>query len=152
LDVNMTNTAIDSLNEREIPVAVHYDIDFKLNDNIVYFNPVAPSDIEKENPFKAAQRAYPVEMPYCSNKTYVFNMDVPAGYKVDELPKSTRVALNVDQGSFEYLVQQNNDHIQILIRLKLNKANFEPADYETLRNFFAFIVEKESEQIVFKKL
>jgi hypothetical protein len=34
----------------------------------------------------------------------------------------------------------------------LNKATFDPEDYETLRNFFAFVVEKEGEQIVFKKV
>ena len=105
----------------------------------------------KENPFKSAERSYPVEMPYCIDETYVLNMEIPEGYKVDELPKSARVSLNGNEGMFEYLIQQNNDVIQMRCRTKLNKANFEPEDYETLRNFFSFIVEKESEQIVFKK-
>ena len=79
-------------------------------------------------------------------------MQVPTGYKVDELPKSARVALNNNEGMFQYLIQQTDDHIQLMCKLKLNKATFGPDDYETLRNFFAFVVEKESEQIVFKKL
>jgi len=33
----------------------------------------------------------------------------------------------------------------------LKKANFVPEDYDTLRDFFAYIVKKQSEQIVFKK-
>ena len=47
-----------------------------------------------------------------------------------------------------------SDHyaIQLRTRLKLNKANFAPQDYETLRNFFAFVVQKQAEQIVFKKI
>jgi hypothetical protein len=150
-DVNMSNAAIDSLDEREMPVAVQYDIHFKLNDDIVYFNPIAPSDIEKENPFKAAQRSYPVEMDYCMDKTYVLNMQVPAGYAVDELPKSARISLNGNEGTFQYLIQHTGDNIQLMCRLKLNQATFEPEDYETLRNFYAAIVEKEGEQIVFKK-
>jgi hypothetical protein len=36
-------------------------------------------------------------------------------------------------------------------RLLTNKANFSPEDYSTLRDFYAFIVQKESEQIVLKK-
>jgi hypothetical protein len=36
-------------------------------------------------------------------------------------------------------------------RIKLNKAIFEPDDYRTLRDFFAAVVKKQSEQIVFKK-
>jgi hypothetical protein len=79
-------------------------------------------------------------------------MQVPAGYIVDELPKSARISLNGDQGTFQYLIQHTGDNIQLMCRLKLNQTTFEPADYETLRNFYAFIVEKQSEQIVFKKL
>jgi hypothetical protein len=53
---------------------------------------------------------------------------------------------------FEYLIQQSGDHIQLRCRTKLNKATFEPDDYETLRNFFGMVVKKENEQIVFKKI
>ena len=79
-------------------------------------------------------------------------MQIPAGYQLDELPKQAKVTLNGNEGSFEYLIQQAGGRIQLRTRLKLNKANFAPQDYETLRNFFAFIVQKQAEQIVFKKL
>ncbi len=150
-DVNISNPSIDSLAQKEQPVGIRYNLSFKADGDIIYFNPITGSDIISENPFKAAERSYPVEIPFRIYKTYILSMQVPAGYKVDELPKSTRVTLNGEDGSFEYLVQQSNDQIQMLIRLKLNKATFEPEDYETLRNFYAAIVEKESEQIVFKK-
>ncbi len=151
-DANLSNTTIDSLRKPEMPVSVQYDVDFKLDDDLVYFDPLMFGDVAKENPFKAAERSYPVEMPYCMDRTYVMNMEVPQGYKVDELPKPARVTLNDKEGMFEYLIQQSGDNIQLRCRTKLNKANFEPDDYETLRNFFSFIVEKESEQIVFKKI
>ena len=150
-DANFSHTIIDSLTQPEMPVSVGYDVDFKFDDDLVYFDPLMFADVPKENPFKSAQRNFPVEMPYCIDRTYVMSMEVPQGYKVDELPKPARVSLNGGEGSFEYLIQQSGDNIQLRCRTKLNKANFEPEDYETLRNFFAFIVEKESEQIVFKK-
>jgi hypothetical protein len=98
------------------------------------------ADVYKENPFKAAQRSYPVEMPYCIDETHVLNMQIPTGYQVDELPKQAKVTLNDDEGMFEYLIQQAGDRIQLRCRIKLNKANFLPQDYETLRNFFAFVL------------
>ena len=79
-------------------------------------------------------------------------MDIPDGYNVDELPKSARVALNDNEGMFEYLVQKDDKKIQLRAKLSLRKAVFEPEDYATLRDFFTFIVNKESEQIVFKKI
>lgn len=151
-DVDLSNTTIDSLKQQDMPVSVQYNFSFKPDDDIIYFNPMVAADVYKENPFKAAQRFYPVEMPYCIDKTYILNMEIPKGYKVDELPKSARISLNENEGMFEYLIQQSDDHIQMRCRTKLNKATFEPDDYETLRNFFAAIVEKESEQIVFKKM
>jgi hypothetical protein len=35
--------------------------------------------------------------------------------------------------------------------LELRKANFEPEYYQTLREFFIYVVNKHSEQIVLKK-
>jgi len=151
-DANLTNTIIDSLTQPEMPVSVAYDVDFKFDEDLIYFDPLIFADVPKENPFKSAQRNYPVEMPYCMDKTYVMNMEIPQGYKVDELPKPARVTLNDNEGMFEYLIQQSGDNIQLRCRTKLNKANFQPEDYETLRNFFSFVVEKEGEQIVFKKV
>lgn len=151
-EVTLSNTVIDSLDKKEMPVSIQYDLSFSMEEDIIYFSPMTAADANTENPFKAAQRFYPVEIPFCIDNTYILNMEVPAGYRVDELPKPARVSLNDNEGMFEYLIQQNGDHIQLRCRTKLNKATFEPEDYETLRNFFAFVVEKENEQIVFKKM
>jgi len=78
-------------------------------------------------------------------------MEIPKGYKVDEMPKSARVKLNENDGMFEYLLANNGDAIQFRVRLTLNKANFGPEDYQSLRDFFGYVVKKEAEQIVFKK-
>jgi hypothetical protein len=67
------------------------------------------------------------------------------------MPKPTRVSYNGGEGSFEYLVQKNEASLQLRCTLQLKKANFDPEDYSTLRDFFAFVVKKESEQVVFKR-
>jgi Domain of Unknown Function with PDB structure (DUF3858) len=92
-----------------------------------------------------------VEMPYTMDESYMLNMEIPKGYTVEEVPKSARVLFNEDEGFFEYLVQKSEDAIMLRTRIKLNKATFTPEDYEGLREFFAFVVKKENEQIVLKK-
>jgi hypothetical protein len=151
-DAELENSGIDSLKQLDKPVGLHYDFTLKnqFTEDIVYFNPML-SEGYKENPFKSAQRKYPVEMPYASDETYVLNMEIPNGYVVDELPKSTKVSLNETDGFFEYLIAKDDNNIQLRSRLKLNKANFTPDDYNSLRDFFTYIVKKQSEQIVFKK-
>ncbi len=150
-EVEITNIEIDSLKIYDEPLAIKYDM--KLNfsgEDIIYFNPLF-SEALRSNPFVSAERLYPVEMPYKMNELFTLNMEIPKGYVVDELPKSTRVKLNDDEGMFEYIVINKNGNIQLRCKLILEKANFLPEDYETLRNFFAYVVKKQAEQIVFKK-
>jgi hypothetical protein len=151
-DMNISDAGIDSLKEADMPAVVHYDFSFKpsADESILYLNPMMAEGY-KENPFKSADRKYPVEMPYTMDESYLLNMEIPKGYTVEEVPKSARVMFNEDEGFFEYLVQKSEDAIMLRTRIKLNKATFTPEDYEGLREFFAFVVKKENEQIVLKK-
>lgn len=110
------------------------------------------TEAQRQNPFKAANRYYPVEMPYAFDETYVLEMEVLKGYMIDEAPKSTRVKFNEDEGMFEYLIAAKGSAIQLRSRTMLKKATFTAEDYTTLRDFFAMIVKKHSEQIVLKKI
>jgi hypothetical protein len=150
-ETNITEGELDSLTTPEAPLTIKYNFSLTPNDeDIIYFSPLL-TEAYKENPFKSAERLYPVEMPYCSDETYILNMEIPSGYKVEELPKSARVKLNDNEGMFEYIIAENNGRVQLRCRTTINKANFEPEDYQTLRDFFGFIVKKQAEQIVFKK-
>ncbi|MEO6315349.1 MAG: transglutaminase-like domain-containing protein [Chitinophagaceae bacterium] len=150
-EMQITTTKVDSLKKIEEPLAVQADFIFKMQSaDIIYFNPVLWVDF-KTNPFHAAVRKYPVEMPYPVNQVYLLTMEVPAGYAVDEIPKSARVSFNDGEGMFEYLVQQGNGIIQLRSKVTMKRASFEPAEYNTLRDFFAYVVKKQNEQIVFKR-
>src|SRR6185437_2939948 len=151
-EFTVSNLELDSLDRPDDPLQVGYDLDIHpdSSSDLFYFNPML-NEGYKENPFKSAERKYPVEMPYAMDEIYTLNIDIPDGYVVDELPKSARVAFNTDDGLFEYLIVKSGDAIQFRARIKLNKANFKPEDYATLRDFFSYIVKKESERIVFKK-
>ncbi len=152
-EIELSNVSIDSLKLLDEPVSIKYDMKLKAfgESEIVYFNPML-GEATKKNPFIAAERFYPVEMSYAIDDVYTFNMDIPKGYMVDELPKSARVMFNENEGMFEYLVSVSANSIQMRRRLQLKKANYTNEDYQTLRDFFGFIVSKEAEQIVFKKV
>ena len=152
-DFEVNNIEVDSFQSPEAPVLVKFDFKLKSFENagLVYFNPLMGEEI-KTNPFTAVERKYPVEMPYTTEKLYVLNMPIPDGYIVEEIPKSSLIKLNGEEGFFEYLLQAKDGFIQIRTRLVITKANFTNIDYKTLRDFYAQIVKKESEQIVFKKI
>ena len=151
-DVTITNLHLDSLSQLEEPVKINYDVDFTngFDGDIIYFNPVIKGAY-KENPFKASERKYPVELPYPIDETYDLTMDIPNGYKVDELPKSVQATFNGFDGIFIYQMIKDAYTVQLHMQLKINRAFFAPGDYNSLRDFFTMVVKKQSEQVVFKK-
>ncbi len=150
-DVDISKQVIDSLDKLDEKVAIKYDFSTVFSDDIVYFNPLF-GEAYKTNPFTAATRNYPIEMPYSTNEIIIVYMDVPKGYKVDEIPKSIRVRLNDDDGMFEYIVQADANAIQLRCKIIINRANFDSEEYQSLRDFYSQVVKKQSEQIVFKKI
>lgn len=149
-DVVLQNPVIDSLKNYESSVAIKYNMQWaKADDDVLYFNPMIDQLI-KVTPFASAERIYPVEMPYCTDNTYNLTMDIPTGYAVDELPESAR--LNLNEGLFDYNISKDEKQVKMTVNVKMNKATYLPKNYEALRGFFAFIVKKEAEQIVFKKV
>ena len=142
----------EELDNKNSPVKIHYNlkVDQGESPDIIYFNPMISAGYS-ENPFKAENRKYPVEMPSLTDRIYLLKIEIPAGYVVDELPKSEKVTFNEDEGMFEYLVSKSATDISFRSRIKLDKATFPPEDYEYLRGFYDYIVKKHAEQIVFKK-
>jgi len=151
-DIDITRAWIDSLKEPENPVKVEGEFALKTGENtdIIYFSPLLWTGY-KTNPFAAAVRKYPVEMAYPLNEIYILNIEIPDGFEIDEMPKMTKVIYNGGEGSFEYLVQKSGASVQLRCTLKFKRAAFDPDDYNSLRDFFGYIVKKESEQIVFKR-
>lgn len=151
MDVDIQEPKLDSLKQKENPVTETYTFSFdKPSEGMLYINPMMAEGI-KENYFKSAERHYPVEMSSVMDETYIFNMEIPEGYEVEEIPKSARVSFNETDGMFEYLVDKTTDHVRLMSHIKLNKATFGPDEYDSLREFFGYIVKKHAEQVVLKK-
>jgi hypothetical protein len=151
-DVKLIEPAIDSLKEYEMPVKLHYGVELSPgSEDILYVSPMFGEGYKK-NLFNAAERYYPVEMPYRMDETFVMSMEVPKGYVVDELPKQMLAKFDEEGASFfEYRISLSGNMISFRSRIKIDRAFFVPEEYQTLREFFNLVVKKQSEQIVLKK-
>ena len=143
---------IDSLNKLEDPVTLRFSIELKpAEEDLFYFDPMFGEGFEK-NPFTATERYYPVEMPYTMDETYLLTMEIPKGYEVDELPKQLVAKLDEEQSAyFEYRISISGTTISLRSRITMSRTNYHPDEYESLRAFFNMVVNKQNEQIVFKK-
>lgn len=146
----MGATHFDSLDVPESTVTWGYQMKYRFSSKTVYFNPVFHERFNN-SPFGAAERHYPVEMPYCIDNFYELRMETPKGYTVEQLPQSQRIILEDSSGVFEYRVEQDGNNLNCRIRLRLTRAVYPVEKYPMLQRFFSLIVNKEKEPIVFKK-
>ena len=151
-NIKVSDLQFESLDVFEQPVTVKYNLVLpKEDEGILYINPMLGGRLV-ENPFKAANRSYPVEMPYKIDESYYLTLQVPEGYTVDELPKSLAAKFNAQgDAAFEYRISQSGDMITLVTSLKFNRTDFSPSEYISLREFFSLVVNKQNEQVVLKK-
>ena len=150
-ETNITNLKIDSLKSYDFPVYLSYNAVFNVKEDVVYFNPLFIQKI-KENPFKSDVRKYPVEMPFTSGLNYNNTIEIPTGYYIDEMPKSLKVKMNDDEGTFNYHITREDNTIHLKCELSLNETSFTHDNYQYLREFYAVVYKKMNEEIVFKKI
>ena len=147
----MDDYGFDSLDVPEAQLGWHYGMKYDFTQGTIYFNPIFHERFDR-NPFSSPVRHYPVEMPFCIDNIYVLNMDIPRGYRVDQLPKSQRIRLGDSSGVFEYAISADSGAIHFRMQLQIRKTGYDPDEYPGIRDFFSLIVAKEKEPIVLKKI
>ena len=117
----------------------------------VYLKPLTFNALT-ENPFKADERIYPVFFDFPMVKSNVVNVLIPEGYEVESVPKDFLGRINQGEGEYKYVVKQNGPYLRIESEFILNNTIFLPQHYPALKEFYAQMVEKQSEAIVLKKI
>lgn len=118
----------------------------------MYINPFIFSRFA-ENPFKQEERLYPVDFVTATDERLNLSIQLPEGWRVEELPKSVRMALPDKSAIIQYnSVSANENTIQIAFRFTINKPVYLQNEYTDLKVFFDEIVKKQSEMIILKKI
>lgn len=119
--------------------------------DMLLISPVKNAIIE-ENPFKLEERKYPIEFDYPYKLRQIYIIDLPEGYQVEEIPKPIVMVLPNKAGRFIYHIQQNANNVNITLSFSVNKEQFLPEEYGSLKQFYQTIIDKQNELIVLKKL
>ena len=143
---------VDSLDNPDALLTWHYDMKYNFTSNRFYFNPIMHERMSA-NPFVSPDRYYPVEMPWRTDYSYSLDMEVPKGYQLDEAPKTERLLLgDGENGFFDYQLQVTDRHIRLGFHFVIKKTNFPVNDYSELRDFYNRIINKQKEELIFKKI
>ncbi|WP_319503510.1 DUF3857 domain-containing protein [uncultured Draconibacterium sp.] len=118
----------------------------------IYINPLVANQTD-ENPFKLDERKYPVDFGFKFKENEVVIFNLPEGYEIEELPGAFKVTLPNSKAAYLFSVQKVNDkQIQVFSNLSINDPVFYAEDYVSLKELFNHIIEKQSQQIILKKI
>jgi Domain of Unknown Function with PDB structure (DUF3857)/Transglutaminase-like superfamily len=107
---------------------------------------------EKENLFKNPERKYEVDFGYPRENSYILNLTIPNGYKVETLPKSAKIHFEGGSFIFTYMTEMAGNQLKINVKWSIKKTIFTVEEYSALRNAYETILNKMAEQIVLSKI
>jgi len=124
---------------------------FDASGDYLYINPMIFPHIIK-NPFTQSERKLPIEFDY----PFIFQLSctitIPNNYRVEEIPKTSKMILNEKMGKCIYQVFNDGNIIQLNYRFELNQIIFPQNEYTAIRDFYGQVVTKNLEMIVLKKI
>ncbi|NAS29449.1 DUF3857 domain-containing protein [Flavobacteriaceae bacterium R38] len=117
----------------------------------LYINPMLLF-AQKENPFKAQKREYPVDFKYPNQKKFTIILEIPENYQVESLPENKALGLPDNLGTFKFNIVSKGNKIQLIVTQDINNSLIPAIYYESLKEYYNQVVAKESEKIILSKV
>jgi hypothetical protein len=117
----------------------------------IYVSPLHDFGIT-QNPFKAEQRAFPVDFGYAREETLLVTLTLPPGYALAEAPRPSALNLPADAGRYVCSITAPAlGVVQLSSRLLLRKPVYSVAEYGQLRELYRLLLEKQAEKLLIQK-
>jgi hypothetical protein len=149
LKSNISN--LDSLDQ---PLSEVFEVEIDAFDNMnhsrLVFNPYLLNR-RTSNPFKLAERDYPVDWGMASDSRLVLNMHLPPGYTIETPPRVVAYSLPNSGGMFATSFDDQGDAFSFSNITRFTKAIYNPEEYPYLKELYNKIVLTEKADMVFKK-
>ncbi len=135
--------------------------DFKLTCNIrrdkedmdegdfIYIDPFFNK--EEDHPFIDTERHFPIDFYFTRGNLYLYNIIIPDGYEVEELPESKRLSLLNKECTLKSNAKVTGQTVQVLLNMSINTPIIGKEEYNALRKMFDFYISMQQQQIVLKR-
>lgn len=151
----LRNHKIENLPDLERTLTEEMEIDFNSHDassaERIYFNPFIIGQWNS-NPFVASERKYPVDFGVAQEEIILLNLEYPADYKLDEIPKNMALAMPDKGGMFKFNFNNIGNKLNIYYSLNLTKPVYDSSEYFSLKDLFDRMLQLKQTDLVFIKL
>lgn len=151
--LKITAVKFQDIDVDSIPLLQTIDFSLELagsDENYIILNPNLFSSL-KNNPFLAEQRLTDIEFGYNKSYTIGGRYTLPAGYKVDAMPKSGGITMVDKSISFKRTVEQQDGYISLRYTIDFKQPMYGKKSYPDFREFVKVLYQMLNEQIILKK-
>lgn len=146
---------IANLDSLDNPLRETFEVEIDAFDNTNHdklaFNPYF-WEKRTTNPFKLAERDYPVDWAFASDKRLVLVMHLPAQYIIETPPQIVAFSLPNKGGMFATTFEsQDNNSFTFSNITQFNKSVYDSAEYPYLKELFNKIILTEKGDMIFRK-
>jgi hypothetical protein len=120
------------------------------DENYIYLKPNLFTSL-KTNPFLSESRMTDIYFGYLRSYSVNGVFKIPAGYKIDVLPKSVSMAIPDKSIVFKRIVAEQDGSVLVHYVIDLRRPAFNASEYAGVHDFFKKMYEMLNEQIVLKK-
>ncbi len=147
---NAKFTDVDSIYK---PIREAYDVTIEnvviQSDSLIYLPMMTYERIE-DNLFNSKTREFPVDFTYLRERSGVINISLPPNVEVIEIPEPLMLRMPDNSIDYVYSLTQMGNKLILNYRLRINKSIISILEYDKLRTFYEYVVEKETEPVILK--
>lgn len=152
--VKILKSEINNLDSLDKPLVEVYEVEIdaydNLNHNRLIFNPFILDRITT-NPFKLAERNYPVDWGMPSESRFILTMHLPNGYIIENPPQNTGFAMPNKGGRFIVSYQGDSNSFTFSHVTEFNKSIYNSDEYPYLKELYNKIILSEKTEMIFNK-
>jgi len=152
--VKFLKSAITNLDSLDNTLVEEYTIEIdaagKLEKDKFYINPFFLEKI-KENPFKLAERLYPIDWGAPSETRIALSLTFPEKFELITKPDNVGLAIPNNGGRFISQISVEGNTLTFMNQTQLSKSVYNSEEYPFIKELYNKIIQSQQVDIVFKK-
>ena len=128
-----------------------FERDLTATDGRIYVNPFIRRFHSKDS-FQSITREYPIDFPYPYGVSYMFSMDIPEGYAVEQVPENALIKFPGLDATLKVMTNVSESEIMLMFNYTQNNMVGQVEDYPAIRALWQYINEVYESMIVLKKI
>jgi hypothetical protein len=153
---NIKITKLDFENMATDSLPLIQNISFSMDspgsdETYIYFNPNIFTPLET-NPFTNAERFSDIDLGYLSLFVINGHYKLPAGYKIDVMPKNGRISMEDKGITFSKIQEERNGYLEMNCTINFKRSAYTVDEYIGLSQFYKAMFDMLNTPVVLKKV